>query len=139
MAEEIIKEAFQTERNAEDFVQQNGQYTNLILNDYKGQTGIKAGEYIRVQKHPQYNAAYTNERQATGKDGKSFTYNMHQAKVMVGDKEASFVTFNDDEARAFEDVAGLDDTIEISKKKYTYVDGRGKEQVKEELVFRKVE
>lgn len=134
MTQEIIKEAFQEKVNAEDYVHQNGQYTNLVLNDYKGHTGIKAGEYIQVTKHNEHNGAYTVE-----KEGQYGPYNMHMMKVLVNGNEASFVSFHDNEAKAFEDVAGLEDPIEISKKKYTYVDGRGTERVKEELVFRKVE
>lgn len=134
MTQEIIKEPFQEKVNAEDYVHQNGQYTNLILNDYQGKQGIKPGEYLQVKKHNEYNGAYTTEKQ-----GQYGPYNMHMMKVKVNGQEASFVSFNDHEAQQFEDVAGLDDAIEISKKKYTYVDGRGTERVKEEIVFRKVE
>ena len=134
MTQEIIKEAFLEKVNAEDYVHTNGQYTNLVLNTYKGTEGIKAGQYIQVKKHNEHNGPYTIEKQ-----GQYGPYNMHMIKVLVNGNEASFVTFSDQEAKAFEEVAGLEDTIEISKKKYTYVDARGTERVKEELVFRKVE
>ena len=132
--QEVIKEPWQTEVNAENHVHTNGQYTNLILNDYKGQVGIKGGDWIKVRKHNEFNGPYTQE-----KEGQYGKYNMHMMKVMVGDQEASFVSFSDQEAEAFENVAGLGDLIGISKKKYTYVDKRGIERVKEELVFKKLE
>lgn len=134
MTKEIIKEAWQTEINPKTLVKKNGNYTNIHLNSYKGSPGMNAGEFITVKKDDEYNGPFSQER-----DGQYGKYFMHSCKVIVDGEKATFVTFNDNEAQAFEDVAGLEDTIQISKEKYTYVDGRGTERVKEELKFRKVE
>lgn len=131
---EVIKEPFQEEIKAETLVHKNGQYTNIYLNDYKGHKGLRPGQFITVKKHDQF-----NEPRTLQKDGQYGPYNLHMCTVVVGDQDATFVTFQDREAESFTEVAGLEDTIQISKQKYTYVDARGTERVKEELVFRKVE
>jgi len=141
--EEVIKPAWDNEKPAYEHLNVNGQYTNLTLNDYKGNPGIKPGEFISVKKHPNF-----AEPRAHEKEGQYGPYTMYTANVIAEDEngeehEASFVTFQDDEAEAFTNVAGVDEPIQISKEKITYVTGKGtdyeRERVRERLVFRKAE
>ena len=135
MTQEIIKEAFQTEIDIETITKQNGEYNNTYLSEYNGVPGLKPGEYITVNKHPD-NALCHKFREGTNQWGKEWV--LKNAFVRVGDKEYSIGLFNE-AADNFDNTGGVGEPIQISKKKYTYVDGRGTERVKEELVFRKVE
>lgn len=135
MTQEIIKEAFQTEINVEAVSVQNGEYNNIYLTEYNSSPGMKPGEYITVNKDSD-NALCTPFREGENKWGKKWS--LKNAYVQVGDKKYSIGLFND-AADAFDATGGIGDKIQISKKKYTYVDTRGTERVKEELVFRKVE
>lgn len=126
----VITPAWETEVDANDFVHTNGKYTNLVLNTYQGKAGIAPGQFITVNKHPEYGEPRTFQKQ-----GQYGPYNMHSATVIVGDKEASFVTFSDEEAAAFT-AFDVGSTIQISKEEFSYVDAKGTKRIKERLVFR---
>ena len=134
MTEKIIESAWQTEIDAATKLHQNGQYTNLMLNEYKGVAGIAPGEFLTVRKDDQYAEPFANTK--TGQYGE---YTMYNTSVMVGDKKASFIMFNDEEAASFTAAGGVGDTIQISKEEFSYVDKKKNKRIKERLVFRPLE
>lgn len=131
--ERIITAAWEVEADPGTFIAKNGQYTNLVLNSYKGVEGLKPGEFITVKKDAEYGEAYT-----TKKEGQYGPFNIHSCTVWVGDQKATFVTFSDQEAEEF---AGYDAgaTIQISKEEFSYVDKKGTKRLKERLLFRGVQ
>lgn len=132
--QEIIKEAFQEEIPASDIIHTSGKYTNIYFRDYRGFKGLKPGQFVTVNKHGDY-----LEPKTLVKEGPYGPYNIHMCNLTVDGTDVSFVTFDDKESESFVNTGGLGDKIQISKKKYTYLDKKGVEKVKEELVFRKAQ
>lgn len=140
MADTIMTEAFQTHIDATTKIKTSGPYTNLIVKDYakRDEVGLQPGEFLTVQKDPQYAEPYTKEK-TFGSGDRSWKSNMHMCTVHVGDKKCSFISFDDNEAKEFTDAGGVGATIQIGCEEYNYVNKQGKKVIDTRLRFRGVE
>jgi hypothetical protein len=92
----------------------NGEYYNLFLKDFKDAKGLEPGNYVIVEKDGQYAAGYKTD--GTTKDGKP--YSRWNCTVNYNGQKCAFSTFNEKEAKAFEEAGGVGDKVKITHSLY---------------------